>query len=33
MSRVGVDIFFVIVHFLNDKWELYNVIVDFFQII
>ncbi len=31
MSRV--DIFFLIVHFLNDKWEVCHVIVDFLKII
>jgi len=33
MSRGGVDIFVPIVHFLNDKWEPYDVIIRFFEIV
>jgi hypothetical protein len=33
MSKVGVDTFVFIVHFLNDKWELCHVTIDFFEIV
>jgi len=33
MSRVGVDTFVMIVHFLNNKWEPYHIIVGFFETI
>jgi hypothetical protein len=33
MSRVGVDTFVFIVHFLNDKWELCHVTIGFFEIV
>ncbi len=32
MSQGGVDIFVLIFHFLNDKWEPCHVILDFFRI-
>jgi hypothetical protein len=32
MSRGGVDTFVLIIHFLNDKWELCHVIEGFFEI-
>ncbi len=32
MSRGGVDIFVLIVHFLNDKWEPCHVTIGFFYI-
>jgi len=31
MSKGGVDTFFFIVHFLNDKWEPCHVIIGFFE--
>jgi hypothetical protein len=31
MSRVGVDTFIFIVHFLNDKWEPCHVTIDFLE--
>ncbi len=30
MLRAGVDTFVMIVHFLNNKWEPYHIIVGFF---
>jgi hypothetical protein len=31
MSRVGVDTFVMLVHFLNSKWEYCHVTIDFFE--
>jgi hypothetical protein len=33
MVKGGVDIFVLIVHFLNDKWEFCHVTMGFFKII
>ncbi len=33
MSKVRVDTFVMIMHFLNDKWEPCHIIVGFFEIV
>jgi hypothetical protein len=33
ISKAKMDTFVMIVHFLNDKWEPYHIIVDFFEIV
>jgi hypothetical protein len=33
ISRKGIGTFFMIVHFLNTKWEPYHVIIGYFETI